>query len=159
MNKELLFKEELENLVYSFGSGSQEGVKEALRRCQEIFSMISTTNMSLISEFFNINPNIVKTLVKINKNLKESIVKYEVVCCLGKNCSTKGSTNIIKLIMDEFNINIDETTKDNLVHLSSRYCFKQCSKSPNLTINGTFYHNMNLEKTKDIINKIKKEIL
>ncbi len=51
-NKEVIFKEELEALVDSFGLKNQDGCKMAIRTCQDIFSMVSYSHQKQIADAF-----------------------------------------------------------------------------------------------------------
>lgn len=153
-NKELYFLEELKYMSERFESGSQEGVKEALRFCQDTFGYVSLAHQKQIAEFLNVDDKIVKTLIKFTKSIKESKTEFEVICCTGPRCAKNGSIEVIKSVKNTLGIDFDETSKDGKIRLSTQNCFKQCSKGPNIMINGKFYHNMDKNKAENLMKEI-----
>lgn len=153
-SKELIFKSELEELVRGFGEESQEGVKEALRKCQDNFGFISKSHVKQIANAFNLDEKIVKTIVKFMPTIKESDIEYEIICCTGPRCAKNGSMEVIKTIKNTLGIDFNKTTRDGKISLRSQNCFKKCKLGPNIMINGQFYHHMNKEKADKILSEI-----
>lgn len=153
-NKELYFLEELKYMSERFEKGSQEGVKEALRFCQDTFDYVSLSHQKQISEFLNVDEKIVKTLIKFNRSIKESKTEFEIICCTGSRCAKNGSIEVIKAIKNTLGIDFNEVSKDGKIRLSTQNCFKQCAKGPNIMVNGKFYHNMNKTKAENLIKNI-----
>ncbi|MGI5949230.1 NAD(P)H-dependent oxidoreductase subunit E [Peptoniphilus sp.] len=153
-NKELIFTEELEEMVRGFGEGSQEGAKAALRKSQDDFGYVSIAHIKQIADAFKLDEKIIKTMIKFMPSIKESKVEYEIVCCSGPRCAKNGSMEVIKTIKNSLGIDFNETTKDGRVSLRSQNCFKKCKMGPNIMINGKFYHHMNKEKAEEIMKEI-----
>lgn len=154
-NIELIFIQRLEELVNGYGKQNQEGVKAALRYCQDEFSCISISHQEQIANAFDVKFNIVKTFIKLNKSFKESIVENEIICCSGPRCSNKGALSVLNTVMDELSISINQTTADGKIRLSTQNCFKQCKFGPNMMLNGKLYHNMDSAKAKALIKGLK----
>lgn len=153
-NKELIFTEELEEMVRGFGEGSQEGAKAALRKSQDDFGFVSIAHIKQIANAFKLDEKIIKTMIKFMPSIKESKVEYEIVCCSGPRCAKNGSMEVIKTIKNSLGIDFNETTKDGRVSLRSQNCFKKCKMGPNIMINGKFYHHMNKGKAEEIMKEI-----
>ncbi len=156
-NKEEIFKERLNEYVYSFGEGSQEGVKSALRECQDIFSMVSSSKQEEIATAFKLDFNIIKNIIRFMPSIKEVNVDYEITCCTGSRCAKNGSIDLIKGVREYCNLDFGETSSDGKFSLSSQNCFKKCSLGPNIKINDKFYHQMNIEKFKNIMDDLEKK--
>src|SRR5699024_5103365 len=154
-NKELLFIERLEEIVDSFGENSQEGVKLALRETQDSFRCVSKSHQSQIADAFNMDIKVVEAIIKFMPSIKESIVKYELVVCTGPRCAKNGSVKVINTLKKELGINFNEVTADGKIRLSSQNCFKKCKDGPNILLNNKFYHHMDEEKTKKLIQNLK----
>lgn len=154
-NKELVFKEDLEGLLESFGQESQEGVKQALRNCQELFACVSKAHQDQIARAFGLDGKIVATLMKFNPRLKESIVEYEVTCCTGARCAKNGSLEVLRAVRDVLGIDFDQVTEDGRIRLTSQNCFKKCGLGPNIMVNGSFYHQMNRERARELMTDLK----
>jgi len=153
-NEELIFKDRLEEAVESFGEGSQEGAKFAIKNCQDQFDFVSISHQKQIAEAFELDEKIIKTIIKFIPSVKESKVEYEVVCCTGPRCAKNGSMEVLKTVKNTLDIDFNETTKDGKIRLRSQNCFKKCKFGTNIMINGKFHHHMNKEKAKEILDEI-----
>lgn len=150
-----IFDDELEALVNSFGCENQDGVKEALRFCQETFGCVSKYHQQEIAERFCIHPTTISIFMKLNKSLKESIVEYDIICCTGGRCSKNGSLAVLTTISKELGISHNEVTADGKIRFRTQNCFKQCNLGPNIIINGKFYHAMDAKRAQTIIQELK----
>lgn len=148
------FADDVEALATRYGKGNQDGIKDALNIAQEEFGCAEIRCQNLIAEAFDVELNLVKTLIKFNKNITESKVLYEVVCCTGERCKNNGSFQVLKTIRKELGIDFDETTPDGRILLRTQNCFRQCGKGPNIRVNGDFHHKMDAEKVKVLVEKL-----
>ena len=155
-NMELVFQENLEDMVYNFGTESQEGAKAALRDCQDLFGCVSISHQTQIAEAFEMEHKIIKTIMRFIPSIKESVAEYEVVCCSGSRCAGNGSLEVLKAVKDTLDIDFNETTEDGKIRLSTQNCFKKCNLGPNIMVNGKFHHQMDRKKAKLLIEEIKK---
>lgn len=155
-NLEVIFQEDLINLVESFGLENQDGVKEALRQCQKFFACVSKNHQKNIAEAFEVEPKMIKTIIKFMPSIKESIVDYDVVCCTGSRCAKNGSVEVIKAVKASLGIDFNETTEDGRISLTSQNCFKKCGLGPNIMINGRLYHQVDKNKARELMDSIKK---
>lgn len=151
---DLDFAARLEDLVDGFGSGNQEGIKEALKICQEIFRCVSLAHQDQIAQAFASPLNTIKILMKLNKTLKPSPVKYEFICCTGVRCSQKGSLALLQALKEELGISPGQTSSDGKIYLRTQNCFKKCNLGPNLMINGKFYHQLGSKQVKTLLKDI-----
>lgn len=154
-NKEQFFKEELDYLVESYGVENDEGIKEALRTCQDTFGSVSKAHQIQITDTFQVEDKKVKTLMKFMPSIKESGEEIEIICCTGPRCSKNGSYEVIKLVKKSLGIDFNEVTDDGKIRLRSQNCFRKCQHGPNLQVNGKFYHGMNHEKTRELMVQLK----
>lgn len=154
-NEELIFKEGLEETVNSFGKASQEGAKVSIRNCQDYFGYVSISHQRQIADAFELDEKIIKTIIKFMPSIKESKVEYEIVCCTGPRCAKNGSMEVLKTVKSILGMDFNETSKDGRIRLRAQNCFKKCKDGPNIMINGKFYHHMDVEKTRQILDQIK----
>lgn len=155
INKELAFKNRLEEIVEGFGEASQDGAKLAIRECQEEFGCVSLSHQSQIAEAFSLKDNIIKTVMRFMPSIKESIVEYEVVCCSGSRCAKNGSMEVIKEVKDTLGLDFDKVSEDGRIRLSMQNCFKQCGVGPNIMVNGRLYNHMDKDKARNLMKEIK----
>lgn len=154
-NKELLFIERLEEIVDSFGTNSQEGVKLALRETQDSFNCVSKSHQSQIAEAFEMDLKVIKAIIKFMPSIKESIVKYELIVCTGPRCAKNGSIKVINTLKKELKIGFNEITDDGKIRLTTQNCFKKCKDGPNILVNNKFYHHMDEDKTRELVKFLK----
>ena len=154
-NEEIVFKEGLEETVNSFGKASQEGAKVSIRNCQDYFGYVSISHQRQIADAFELDEKIIKTIIKFMPSIKESKVEYEIVCCTGPRCAKNGSMEVLKTVKSILGMDFNETSKDGRIRLRAQNCFKKCKDGPNIMINGKFYHHMDVEKTRQILDQIK----
>lgn len=156
-NKEVFFKEDLEDLSHSFGKGNQEGVKAALRVCQDYFGQISESRISEIAGAFEVDQKIINSLLKFMPGIKKSALAYDIVCCTGPRCAKRNSAKVIKVIRSALGLDFNQTSPDGKVRLRSQNCFRHCTKGPNILVNDIFYHNMDAAKAEELMKKIKED--
>lgn len=153
-NEELNFKDMLEEAVGNFGEGSQEGVKFAIKKCQEDLGCVSVSHQKQIAEAFELDEKIIKTIIKFMPSVKESKVEYEIICCTGARCAKNGSMEVLKAVKNIIGIDFSQTTEDGKISLRSQNCFKKCKFGPNIMINGKFCHQMDKEKVQKVLEDI-----
>lgn len=156
-NQELIFKNILDDLLDRFGAGSQEGVKEALRQCQDLYGCVSKSHQSQIGKSFELEAKLVRTIMRFMPSIKESRVEYEIVCCSGRRCQQNGSLEVLQTVKKTLGIDFGERTEDGKLRLSTQNCFKKCGQGPNIMVNGEFHHKMNREKAEKLMKDILKD--
>lgn len=153
-HEEIIFKEKLDEAVEDFGTGSQEGAKFAIKACQDDFAFVSLGHQKQIAQAFGLDEKIIKTIIKFIPSVKELKVEYEIVCCTGPRCAKNGSMEVLKTVKSTLGLDFNETSKDGRIRLRSQNCFKKCKFGPNIMINGEFYHHMDKDKAKKILDDI-----
>lgn len=153
-HEEVIFKEKLDEAMEDFGAGSQEGAKFAIKACQDYFGFVSLGHQKQIAQAFGLDEKIIKTIIKFIPSVKESKVEYEIVCCTGPRCAKNGSMEVLKTVKSTLGLDFNETSKDGRIRLRSQNCFKKCKFGPNIMINGEFYHHMDKDKAKKILDDI-----
>ena len=81
--------------------------------------------------------------------------KFVIGCCLGTACYVKGAQQIIDKFQEILKIKPGETTEDQLFTLDALRCIGACSISPAVTINGTVYPKMTVDKVQGIVDDYK----
>ena len=82
--------------------------------------------------------------------------KYVVGCCLGTACYVKGAQQIIDKFSEVLKIKPGETSEDGLFTLDALRCIGACGIAPAVSINGTVYPKMTVDKVPGIINELRK---
>ncbi len=77
--------------------------------------------------------------------------KYIIGCCLGTACYVKGAQMVIDKFSELLEIAPGETTKDGLFTLDALRCIGACGIAPAVSINGTVYPKLSVDKVPEII--------
>ena len=82
--------------------------------------------------------------------------KYVIGCCLGTACYVKGAQQVIDKFSEILKIRPGETTEDGLFTLDALRCIGACGIAPAVTISGTVYPKMSVDKVAPLIEEYKK---
>ena len=77
--------------------------------------------------------------------------KYIIGCCLGTACYVKGAQQIIDKFSELLGIAPGQTTEDGMFTIDALRCIGACGIAPAVTINGTVYPKMTVDKVPEII--------
>ena len=77
--------------------------------------------------------------------------KYVIGCCLGTACYVKGAQQVIDKFSEILDIAPGQTTKDGLFTLDALRCIGACGIAPAVTINGTVYPKVAVDKVPSIV--------
>tara|TARA_X000001036_G_scaffold131325_1_gene124146 strand:- start:190 stop:789 length:600 start_codon:yes stop_codon:yes gene_type:complete len=80
--------------------------------------------------------------------------EYHLEVCTTSPCMLRGSDDILKLLKNEFGIDIGEISKDKKFSINKVECLGACVNAPVLKINENYFEDLNLKSTKELINKI-----
>ena len=83
--------------------------------------------------------------------------KYLILLCMGTACHVNGAKGIEDAISMELGISDGETTDDGLFTLNNVACIGCCSLSPVMMINGETYGTLTADKTREVLNMLKKQ--
>ena len=83
--------------------------------------------------------------------------KYVIGCCLGTACYVKGAQQVIDKFSQILKIRPGETTEDGLFTLDALRCIGACGIAPAVTISGTVYPKMSVDKVEPIIEEYRKK--
>lgn len=129
-----------------------------LHQVQDKYNYIPKEVSINISKKYDIPLSKIYSVISFYDRFKEgNRGKYLIRVCLGTACSVKKIDLSLNLIKKVLNIDVGETTPDNLFTLETVNCVGACSLAPVIEINGKIYSNMDEEKTKKVINKLKNE--
>ena len=83
--------------------------------------------------------------------------KYIIGCCLGTACYVKGAQNVIDKFSEILGIKPGQTTADGLFTLDALRCIGACGIAPAVSISGTVYPKMSVDKVPAIIKELKEK--
>lgn len=83
--------------------------------------------------------------------------KYIIGCCLGTACYVKGAQNVIDKFSEILGIKPGQTTSDGLFTLDALRCIGACGIAPAVSISGTVYPKMSIDKVPAIIKELREK--
>jgi NADH-quinone oxidoreductase subunit E len=83
--------------------------------------------------------------------------KHVVTVCLGTACHVRGAPSILEEFKRKLNVDVEETTKDNLFTLETVNCLGACALGPIVVIDGDYYGQMKIRKVDKLIKKFRAE--
>ncbi len=78
-------------------------------------------------------------------------MQHEIKVCMGSSCFARGNMNNLEFIENYINENHLEATLD----LVGSHCRNKCENGPHIFIDGTDYDEIDEDKLKEILDKIK----
>ena len=87
-------------------------------------------------------------------NLKP-VGKYKIQLCKTLSCELCGKDDILKAIKESLDIEVGETTKDNMFTLTQVECMGSCGTAPMMAINDDYYENLKPEKINTMLEELR----
>lgn len=125
-----------------------------LAELQETAGYLSKELQKEAADVADVSPGYVDALVRQLPNLHDTPFQYEIKVCISDRCKNKGSLDVLNELKRILKIKPGQVTKDGRFLLTTVYCMHMCTKGPNISINGTFYHTV----TPDAIKRILKNL-
>lgn len=130
-----------------------------LQEIQEEYSYLPEDVMTYVATALEISPGSVFGVATFYSHFTLSPKgKYVVKVCDGTACHVKKSESIIKTLEEELGLNQTKKTSEDLMFtLETVACLGACGLAPVVVVNEDVYGEMNPEKTKALIERIRKE--
>ena len=77
---------------------------------------------------------------------------HNIKVCMGSSCFARGNMENLKFLENYIN----ENNLDMEIELVGALCTEKCSSGPNIFIDDVVYNEVNVEKLKEILNKVNK---
>jgi NADH-quinone oxidoreductase subunit E len=88
----------------------------------------------------------------------QPVGKYLLQVCKTTPCWLRGADDIQKCIKDNLDLDNGKTSKDGIFTLMEVECLGACVNAPILQINDDYYEDLDYKSTKDLLDKLKKNI-
>jgi len=130
-----------------------------LQEIQEAYSYLPEDIMTYVATALELSPGAVYGVATFYSHFTLSPKgKYVVKVCDGTACHVKKSTDIIKAFEKELGLNPEKKTSDDLMFtLEEVACLGACGIAPVVVVNEDVYPSMTVEKTIELVAKIRKE--
>jgi NADH-quinone oxidoreductase subunit E len=83
--------------------------------------------------------------------------KHVITICMGTACHVRGAPMILDEFKRKLNIDVEETTEDNMFTLETVNCLGACALGPIAVIDGDYYGQMKIRKVDKLIKKFRPE--
>jgi len=136
-----------------------ENLIAILQEIQEAYSYLPEDIMTYVATALEVSPSVVFGVATFYSHFAlEPKGKYIIKVCDGTACHVKKSTSIINMLEIELGLSKSKKTTDDLMFtLETVACLGACGLAPAVVVNDEVHGSMNVDKTKAIIDKIKKE--
>jgi NADH-quinone oxidoreductase subunit E len=130
-----------------------------LQEIQEAYSYLPEDIMTYVATALEISPGTVFGVATFYAHFTlEPKGKHVIKVCDGTACHVKKSADIIKTLKKELGLNEDKKTSDDLMFtLETVACLGACGIAPVVVADEEVHGSMTVEKTKSLIEKIRKE--
>jgi len=130
-----------------------------LQKVQEKLNYIPKKGIEYLSEKTKISESKIFGVVTFYSQFRMAPVGENLILlCQGTACHVNGSKKIEETIKDCLNIDIGETTDDNLFTFTNVACLGCCSLAPVMMIKDTTYGHLTPEKTRNILQSIREKV-
>jgi len=123
-----------------------------LQNIQEELGYLSYSNLLYVSEVLDISLEKIYGVATFYSQFRfNPRAKHKISVCLGTACYVKGANDILEEVKNILNIDIGETTEDNLFSIENTRCLGCCSLAPVLMIDDKVYSEVKKENVKEIL--------
>lgn len=144
---------DVKSIIKTIGN-KRENLIPILLKIQELKEekYINHEEIKIILEEMNIPESEILSVLSFYTSLSEKKRgKYIIQVCSSVPCYVNGSVDVLEVLKKELNINVNETTSDNMFTLEYTSCIGCCKISPAIRIDGKVYGKLDLSIIKDII--------
>lgn len=129
-----------------------------LQKVQQKLNYIPKNGIEYLAEKTRISESKIFGVVTFYSQFRMAPVGENLILlCQGTACHVNGSKKIEETIKDFLNINIGETTDDNVFTFTNVACLGCCSLAPVMMIKDTTYGHLTPEKTRNILQSIREK--
>ena len=118
---------------------------------------IKPAAIDYVARYLDLNPSEVDSIMSFYTLLRRRPVgKYHIMICTNLSCLLRGSDEIEACVKRELGVNLGEVTADGLFSAIEFECLASCTTAPVIQINGEFYENLDVRKTEEILDELRK---
>ena len=119
---------------------------------------IKPETIEYIARYLDLNPSEVDSIMSFYTLLRRQPAgKYHVMICTNLSCLLQGSDEIEACVKRKLGIGLGEMTSDGLFSAIEFECLASCTTAPVMQINGEFYENLDVNKTEQILDELRKQ--
>lgn len=133
------------------------GIIHALFIAQENRNYVEEEDVEQMGEVLDIDPSVIWSVASFYTMIHQSPVgKYVIQVCDNLPCLIGGADEIVRHIQKRLNIDVGQTTPDNLFTLKTVECLGSCGTAPMCQVNdGPYHENLSREDVDELIDELK----
>ena|SRR6266571_1366103 len=118
---------------------------------------IKPETIEYVARYLDLNPSEVDSIMSFYTLLQRRPVgKYHIMICTNLSCLLRGSDEIEACVKRELGVNLGEVTSDGLFSAIEFECLASCTTAPVIQINGEFYESLDVRRTEEILDELRK---
>jgi NADH-quinone oxidoreductase subunit E len=128
-----------------------------LLAAQSEHGYIKDETIQYIGKYLDLNPSEVDSILSFYTLLRRKPVgKYHIMICTNLSCLLRGSDEIEDCVKRHLRVDFGTVTPDGLFSAIEFECLGSCTTAPVMQINGEFYENLDVKKTEQILDDLRK---
>ena len=125
---------------------------------QKEHGYIKTETIHYVGKYLDLDPSEVESILSFYTLLRRRPVgKYHIMICTNLACLLTGSDEIEACVKRKLGINLGEVTPDGMFSAIEFECLASCTTAPVMQVNGEFYENLDVKKTEEILDTLRKQ--
>ncbi len=159
MNQEQELLEIFDYYSRQANPSQQDNVVAMLREIQNLLGCVPKGVQEQAAQAVGTKPAVISLLVQRFPSLTSAAYNHRLTVCTGQRCGAQNSQEVISFLRKELAVNKEGFSQDGTVFFCTQNCLKQCGKGPNLLLDGVLHSAMNLQKARELVDKLKKAAL
>jgi len=118
---------------------------------------IKPETIEYVGRYLDVNASEVDSIMSFYTLLRRQPAgKYHIMICTNLSCLLQGSDEIEACVKRKLGIGLGEVTPDGLFSAIEFECLASCTTAPVIQINGEFYENLDVRKTEESLDELRK---
>jgi NADH-quinone oxidoreductase subunit E len=118
---------------------------------------ISDETIDYVATYLDLNPSEVDSILSFYTLLRRKPVgKYHIMICTNLSCLLMGSDEIEACVKRKLGVEFGQVTPDGLFSAIEFECLASCTTAPVIQVNGEFHENLDVKKTEEILDELRK---
>jgi NADH-quinone oxidoreductase E subunit len=125
---------------------------------QKEHGYVKAETIEYVAQYLGLNPSEVDSIMSFYTLLRRRPVgKYHILICTNLACLLRGSDEIEACIKRKLGVELGHTTPDGLFSAIEFECLGSCTTAPCIQINGEFYENLDVRRTENILDELRRQ--
>jgi NADH-quinone oxidoreductase subunit E len=144
--------------IFSKYPDKRSGVMDLMHLAQEEYGWLPEEAMREVAELCDVDPTQVYSLAGFYTMYSEKPKgKYWLQVCTDLPCALRGADQFYRDLCEYLDVEDGGTTEDGLFTVEQVMCLAACDRAPMMQCNFHFHENLDLEKAKALIERLRAE--